>query len=215
MFNLDAATLISRVIILIIALTVHEFAHAWAAYRLGDDTARMNGRLTLNPLAHLDPMGSLMLLVAGFGWARPVPVNPYAVERRTPNGMAWVSLAGPFSNFLLAVLAAIPLRFYWVPFSFGDGIFPTPYSFLVEFMWVNLALMLFNLLPIAPLDGEKIAINTLPEPMARGLETISRFGPLLLLAVVFILPMAGINIFGQVLYPVMARLVGLLLGYPI
>lgn len=120
MFDLDPQTLISRIFILIIALTVHEFAHAWSATLFGDETPRQYGRLTLNPLSHLDIMGSLMLLIAGFGWAKPVPVNPYVLNRRSPSALMWVSLAGPMSNFLLAGLAAIPLRFGWISFYSGS-----------------------------------------------------------------------------------------------
>jgi Zn-dependent protease len=91
MFNLDITSIITRLVILLTAFSVHEFAHAWVANYFGDDTPRINGRLTLNPLAHLDLMGSLMLLIAVFGWAKPVPVNPYALQRRSPAALMWVS----------------------------------------------------------------------------------------------------------------------------
>src|SRR5512139_3541331 len=110
LFGLDPATLIARMIVLIFAFTLHEFAHAWTATQFGDDTPRLNGRLTLNPMAHLDPMGSLLLLVAGFGWAKPVPINPYALQRRSASAVTWVSLAGPLSNFAIAMLATIPFK---------------------------------------------------------------------------------------------------------
>src|SRR5512139_2451174 len=110
MLGLDPSTLICRIIVLLTAFSVHEFAHAWTANYFGDDTPRQNGRLTLNPLAHLDPIGSIVLLFAGFGWAKPVPVNPYALERRSPAALMWVSLAGPLSNLLMALIAAIPFR---------------------------------------------------------------------------------------------------------
>src|SRR5512135_1350325 len=108
--SLSPSTLISHLVVLLIAFTIHEFSHAWTANRFGDETPRLNGRLTLNPLAHLDPMGSLLLLVSGFGWAKPVPINPYALQRRTPAAVMWVSLAGPMSNLLMAVIASIPFR---------------------------------------------------------------------------------------------------------
>ncbi|MGH2524096.1 MAG: site-2 protease family protein, partial [Anaerolineales bacterium] len=111
MLGLDAPTLIARIFTLIIAFTFHELAHAVTADQLGDDTPRLMGRLTLNPLAHLDPLGSLLLVVAGFGWAKPVPVNPYRLRPGPQMGMAIVAAAGPFANLLMAILAAIPFRF--------------------------------------------------------------------------------------------------------
>src|SRR5512139_2028222 len=110
MLGIALSSLVSRVIVLITAFSVHEFAHAWTAEQFGDDTPRMNGRLTLNPLAHLDPIGSLMLLLVGFGWAKPVPINPYVLSRRSPAATMWVSLAGPMSNLLMALIAAIPFQ---------------------------------------------------------------------------------------------------------
>ena len=106
-FSFDVLYYILNAIILLIALPIHEFAHAWTADRFGDDTPRMNGRLTLNPLAHLDVIGSLMMIVVGFGWAKPVPVNPYVLSRRSPSALMWVALAGPISNFLQAVIGAM------------------------------------------------------------------------------------------------------------
>jgi len=215
MLNLNPATLISRVLTLIIALTIHEFAHAWTATRFGDNTARANGRLTLNPLSHLDVMGSLMLLFAGFGWAKPVPVNPYALGRNSPSALMWVSLAGPLSNFMLAIIAAVPLRLGLVsPFTVVGGLdfLPTPYAFLQEFIFINLMLMLFNLIPIAPLDGDKIADYFAPPPLARALETIRPYGPILLIAVLFVPRYLGIDVFGWMMVPALPNLWFLLLG---
>src|SRR3990172_9910159 len=110
MLNLTLPVFISRVFTLVIAFTIHEFAHAWTADQLGDDTPRSNGRLTLDPLVHLDVIGSLLLLVTGFGWAKPVPINPYALQRRNRAGTMLVSAAGPFSNLLMAILASLPFR---------------------------------------------------------------------------------------------------------
>src|SRR3989337_1357854 len=124
MLGLDPAELIARAIVLIVAFTVHEFAHAFVADYFGDDTPRSQGRLTLNPLVHLDPIGSLLLLVVGFGWAQPVQINPFALERRSPAAPMLVALAGPVSNLLLAVIAAIPMRFGLIPFTPGTGSLP-------------------------------------------------------------------------------------------
>lgn len=215
-FNLGLPTLISRLIVLVTAFSVHEFAHAWTADRYGDPTPRMNGRLTLNPLVHLDPLGSLMLVIVGFGWAKPVQVNPYALQRRSPAAMMWVSLAGPLSNFLMAILAAIPFRLGLVStfraFTSPGQVLPTPDKLLYEFIFINLILMLFNLIPLAPLDGEKIADYFFPPSWSRFLDQIRPYGPLILLAIIFIGPTLGINILGWILGPPMQALLSLLVG---
>jgi Zn-dependent protease len=211
MFNLSAATAIARVIVLLVALTIHEFAHAWSATQFGDDTPSNNGRLTLNPIAHLDPIGSLLLIVAGFGWAKPVPVNPYALERRSPAALMLVSLAGPLSNFLLAILAAIPFRAGWLSLYniYQDGpILPSVAHIFYEFVVINLVLMLFNLIPVAPLDGEKIAEYFLPPSMTRYLEMIRPYGPVILVMIVFVLPYLGIDIIGGPLRALFEILIG-------
>jgi Zn-dependent protease len=213
MLGLDPQTLISRILILIIAFTVHEFAHAWTANYFGDDTPRLYGRLTLNPLAHLDVMGSLLLLLAGFGWAKPVPINPYVLGRRSPAAVMWVSLAGPLSNLCMAILAAIPLRFNLVPFIDNpNSFFPSLYVFLFDFMSINLVLLLFNLIPIAPLDGEKIAAYFFPPSWARVLDTIRPYGPMILLLVVFGGSLVGFNIIGAIMGPPLNALSKLLIG---
>ncbi len=216
MLNLSPAILISRILILIISFTIHEFAHAWTANSFGDTTPRQNGRLTLNPLAHLDPIGSLLLLVAGFGWAKPVPVNPYALQRHSRAALMWVSLAGPFSNLLMACLAAIPFRVGLVnpieAFSSSTGILPTLSQFLGGFIWINLILMLFNLIPLAPLDGEKVIEYFVPPAWSRVLDNIRPYGPIILLALVMILPYFGIDLIYTVLGPPLTFLVQLLIG---
>ncbi|NIM94561.1 MAG: site-2 protease family protein [Anaerolineales bacterium] len=195
LFNLSLPVIISRVITLLIAFTVHEFAHAWSADQLGDDTPRYNGRLTFNPLAHLDIIGSMMLLVTGFGWAKPVPVNPYALQRRTAAGMMLVAIAGPISNLLMAITASIPFKMGLISPTLSTGdILPTLPFFLQEFIFINLVLFFFNLIPIYPLDGEKVLEYFLPP---RGQETLLRlrpYGPMLLIAILFIAPLININI---------------------
>lgn len=213
LFNLDLPTLISRIITLLVAFTIHEFSHAATATALGDPTPRNNGRLTLNPLAHLDIMGTLTLLVAGFGWAKPVPVNPYAVRRKTSAGLMLVSLAGPTSNLLMAALAALPLRFGWVPLSAAANAFlPSPGSFLFEFLTINLALFLFNLIPLAPLDGEKVITFFLPDHWVEFYERIRPYSPFILLALVFVLPMFGIDLIGMIITRPLQNLALFLIG---
>ncbi len=213
MLNLDAPTTISRIITLIIAFTLHEFAHAFTANALGDDTPRMAGRLTLNPFAHLDLMGTLMLLMAGFGWAKPVPVNPYTLRRKSKAGLMLVSLAGPLTNLLLAVIAAIPLRFNLVPLDFISGRFlPTFSQFLLEFIFINLALFLFNLIPLAPLDGEQVLLFFMPPAFKRAYENIRPYGPIILLVIVFVGPMLHFDILGIIIREPLLLLTKFLIG---
>ena len=158
--SLDSDVILARIITLIVAVTVHEFAHAWSAYQLGDPTAARLGRITLNPAAHFDPLGFLgMMMIAigwpAFGWGKPVPVNPNLV-RGHKSGMAITAAAGPISNVIMATLVVIPVRF--------GGIEPTGYgAVLVEqFIFVNLLLAAFNMIPLPPLDGSKILAGFLP-----------------------------------------------------
>jgi Zn-dependent protease len=200
LFNLSIPILISRIVTLLIAFTFHEFAHAAAATALGDTTPKAYGRLTLNPFAHLDIMGTMTLLFAGFGWAKPVPVNPYALRRKSKAGMMLVSLAGPTANLALGVLAALPLRFGWVSLTMTtSAILPTWGEFLLEFLFINLSLFLFNLIPLAPLDGEKIITFFLPDHWVEIYDRIRPYSPYILLAVVFILPMIGLDVINLII----------------
>jgi Zn-dependent protease len=209
----NPALLITRILTLVIAFTVHEFSHAFSADRMGDDTPRMNGRLTLNPAAHLDLIGSLLLLIAGFGWAKPVPINPYQLLRRSRAGVMLVSLAGPASNLVMAALAAIPLRLGWVPLDFApSGMLPSPGYFLLEFMFINIILFLFNLIPLAPLDGDKIIGYFLPPPVLRAFEAIRPYGPIILLVLVFALPLVGLDVISWIMTPVYTAILRFLLG---
>jgi Zn-dependent protease len=216
----DLTTLVAYAIVLVIAFSVHEFAHAWTANYFGDDTPRLNGRLTLNPLAHLDPIGTLMLFIAGFGWAKPVPVSFYALERRSPAAPMWVALAGPLSNFLMALVAAIPFRLGLIKIRYVAGNFYYSSNYLSSFeerillifLMTNILLMIFNLLPIFPLDGEKVATYAFPPYMARVLDTIRPYGPMVLLALILLGNFAGINLLGTLLDPPRTALLRALLG---
>ena len=211
--NFSIPILITRVATLLIAFTFHEFAHAAVATALGDKTPKAHGRLTLNPLVHLDPIGTLTLIFAGFGWAKPVPVNPYAVLRKTKAGMMLVSLAGPMTNLLLGILAAIPLRFGWVPLIKSTSSFlPSWGEFLLEFLFLNLSLFLFNLLPLAPLDGEKIITYFLPEHWVEVYDRIRPYSPFILLVVIVILPMLGLNVINVIIGEPVMDLTLLLIG---
>jgi Zn-dependent protease len=200
MLGLSASLFVTRAITLVLAFTVHEFAHAWTATQLGDDTPRLNGRLTLNPLAHLDPLGSLLLLVAGFGWAKPVPIDPYAVQRRTPAGMMLVAAAGPFSNLLLAIVAALPFRAGWVAsFAPSTGVLPSAGAFLLEFIYINLILLFFNLIPLFPLDGEKVAAYFLPQGGQDFMQRIRPYGPMILFGLFFLGSFARFDLLGTLI----------------
>lgn len=203
MFNLDPLVLISRLLILAIAFPVHEFAHAWTANRFGDDTPRLHGRLTLSPAAHLDMFGSLTLLLAGFGWAKPVLVDVYKLRRSSPAAFMWVSLAGPLSNLLLALLIVPVFRLKLLPLPFaqtGEFGIDTASRVLFEFLAINLLLMLFNLIPLAPLDGEKVLEYFLPPELAYRFAQFRPYSPMVLMAVVFILPAIGFNLLDYILY---------------
>ena len=213
LFNLDLPTLITRLIILVTAFSVHEFAHAWVANAFGDDTPRLYGRLTLNPAAHLDVMGSLMLLFAGFGWAKPVPINPYILRRKSASAVMWVSVAGPLSNLGMAALAAIPFRLSLVSYSFASGtVLPTLPQFLWDFIFINLLLMLFNLIPLFPLDGEKVLEYFLPPQQKHFLEDIRPYSPMVLFAIVFIGPAVGLDIFQWIIMPPLQFLMRVFVG---
>jgi len=163
------------IIIVLIAVSVHEFAHAWAADYLGDPTAKLEGRLTLNPLAHLDPIGTLTLFLFGFGWGKPVPVDNYNLKNPRRDE-ALISLAGPLSNIILALLVGIIFNFspYKLP--------TTSYQILVNFLAINLGLAYFNLLPFPPLDGSKIFLALLPfEQAVEAENALSQYGLILLL----------------------------------
>ncbi len=174
----------------------------------------MNGRLTLNPLAHLDPIGSLLLLVAGFGWAKPVPINPYFLQKRSSSAVMLVSLAGPASNLLMAIAAAIPFRLGIV--SLNDAfiaiqsrslhILPTIPQTLYIFIQINLLLMLFNLIPIAPLDGEKVAAYFFPTSWLQFLDAIRPYGPIILMAIVFL------GVLSYIINPPLVLLMRILVG---
>ena len=213
MLNNSPSYFISGIITLLISFTFHEFAHAWTATKFGDDTPRLYGRLTLNPIAHLDILGSLMLIFAGFGWAKPVPINPRKLRQHSPAALMFVALSGPLSNFLLAVLAAIPLRFGWAtPAAPMVDIFPTPYQFLLYFLYINLGLMLFNLIPLPPLDGEAILEFLLPPAWEERWEAIKPYGPYILMGLFILGPMIGFNLVEVLISPLQVGMVNILLG---
>jgi Zn-dependent protease len=172
-----------RIVPLLFALTVHEYAHALAAYHCGDDTARLNGRLTLDPLAHLDFLGTLCLLFGPFGWAKPVPVNPYNFRRPRRDDII-VSLAGVAANLATAIAVALLMRL-----TLGLGLWWTRFGAIVWNMLLvlcqmSVGLMLFNLIPLPPLDGSHVLRNLLPYEKARAYDRLAPFAPFILLVLV-------------------------------
>ena len=186
--------IILQVIILgppiLLALTVHEFAHGYVAYRFGDPTARDQGRLTLNPLKHLDPLGTVAFFLIKIGWAKPVPVNP-GYFRDPKKDMLWVALAGPAVNLILAILSALCVKIVLFIASItpesalANAIFIPLIQVLAASVWINLVLCVFNFLPIPPLDGSKILYGLLPPDMARSYASVERYGFVIILVLAF------------------------------
>jgi Zn-dependent protease len=217
--------LIAAAIILLVSFPVHEAAHAYAAYRLGDGTAKLFGRLTLNPIAHFDPIGGLLLLASslsgfGIGWAKPTPVNPANLRGGT-DSEGIVAFAGPASNLVLAALGAIVLRLVLA----AD---PTPLvlilfeqtspaniltKVLFNFVLINLALMLFNLVPIPPLDGSKVLFSMMnPRQVWQWRPMLEQYGFILLIFVAFVPVLNGDTIFGFIFVKIGGPIANLLIG---
>ncbi len=199
----DPAFLLAMLAALVVGFTVHEYSHARVAFQLGDYTAYMQGRLTLDPRRHIDPLGMLMFLMAGFGWAKPVPIDPHRLGRR---GTLEVSLAGPVSNLLLAAVAALPVRLG----LFGlDG--PAGW-FLFTFASFNIVLAVFNMLPVPPLDGWKVLLGLVPSRVADLLEGVGQFGFMALFALLMVGSFAGFPLLSTLLRPFIVFFQWLLLG---
>lgn len=208
-------------IMLLVGFPIHEFSHALAAYRLGDGTAKLFGRLTINPAAHFDPIGGILLAVTfiggamagssfGFGWAKPTPVNPMNLQygRR---GEAIVAAAGPVSNLVLAIAAAIPLR-YLVANPQLAGEIPLLVNILVLFVLINIVLMLFNLIPIPPLDGSKVLFAFLDRRTEYQIRPVLEQYGFIVLLLLFFLPPGG-SIGGRILFPLIDGIFNFLVGF--
>ena len=205
-------TVVVLAVMLLVAFPIHEFSHALAAYRLGDSTARLFGRLTLNPIAHFDPVGGTMLALSmlvgfGIGWAKPTPVNPRNL-RYGQWGEAIVAAAGPLSNFVLAVAGAIPLRYIVAT----DLSVPFLKSTLELFVFINLALMIFNFIPIPPLDGSKVLYAFLdPRTAFQVRPILEQYGTFFLILAIFPI-FGGRSLFQMILGAVLGPLYQLLTG---
>lgn len=174
-----SSDIIMRIPALLIAVVLHELAHGYVALLLGDQTAKSHGRLTLNPIKHIDPVGLIALLIVGIGWAKPVPVNPMYFQGDRRRGMFLVGLAGPVTNFILALITAflivlLPLQ----PGSLALGIMQLT-------LFYNIVLGVFNLIPLPPLDGSKVIAYFLPRQVAVQFAQLERYGPLVLILLIF------------------------------
>ena len=179
---------------ILLAITFHEYAHGWTAMKFGDPTAKMMGRLTLNPLVHLDPIGTLMLFLVHFGWAKPVPVDPryFSDPKRQ---MLWVALAGPVANMILAFFSGILI----IGFASSNFMFSSNTAIignmLVYSLQINLALAVFNMLPIPPLDGSKILRGLLPYEYEHIAFQMEQYGPWVLMSIILFGMMTGVSLF--------------------
>ncbi len=206
---MDINHIILQIVVLappfLFAVTFHELAHGYVAWNLGDPTAKNAGRLTLNPLKHLDPLGVIAFIIMKIGWARPVPVNP-RYFKDPQKGMLLVALAGPGANLVLAVASAILVKLLLLAPALPMFILKPVAGMLVASVWINVMLAVFNCLPIPPLDGSKVLMGLLPPDMARSYEKLEPFGFILLLILFYL------GIISRVIMPIITFANNLLLG---
>ena len=193
---MDFKNILIFAIAVLYALTIHEFFHAWTANKLGDPTAKMQGRLTLNPIAHLDPMGTICFIIAHFGWGKPVPVNPNYFKHPRRDDVL-VSAAGPISNIVSAFFFGL---IFQISYKF-IGITAELFEVLKQLVWINLILAFFNFIPLYPLDGSHILKGFLPRHMLPGYENICRYSPFILLGVILLGNFAHIPILSYIIWP--------------
>ena len=192
---------------ILLALTVHEFSHGWIAYKLGDNTAKNMGRLTLNPISHIDPIGMIMLFVIGMGWAKPVPINIYAFKHQKRD-LALTAAAGPASNFIMAAIAGLMFRLFpnLIPMNTDVGVILFLKLNLSYFLMINCGLGIFNLIPIPPLDGSKILRGFMKDKHVYIIDYLERYGGFILIAIVLLGRFMNFSIFGKFLGPLIRGL---------
>lgn len=194
---------ISFIIGLVVGITIHEASHAFVAYRLGDPTAKLEGRMTLDPRSHLDPIGTMALLFLGFGWGKPTPFDPYNL-RNIKRDSAAIAASGAVSNFILALVLSAPylIAYYTQNVSI---LLTQAYSWLAPIIWLNVILGVFNLIPVHPLDGFKVLAGILPRNWYEDFMQMEKFGIFILLILLFT------GVIGQVLLPISANILGILI----
>ncbi len=199
-YALDPVVQVILIPVIIFALSFHEFSHGWMAYRYGDPTAKLAGRLTLNPMAHLDVFGSIALYLMGFGWAKPVPVNPQYLAN-PKRDMMWIALAGPVSNLIIALISGILLS---VLLRLGLINSQSPLIMvLIMSLQINLVLAIFNFIPIPPLDGSRILEGLVPNKYHNELAKFEYYGPRVLMGLILLSMFTRFNIFAVVISPIM------------
>ncbi len=196
--------LLVTVAVIVCAITVHEFNHAFVAYALGDPTPKLMGRVTLNPLKHLDPIGTIMLFIAKFGWGKPVQFNPYNLKINPAIGAAIVSFAGPLANIIAAMAGQLVIP--------GLAVRSLEYAVLDAFIDINVRLAAFNLVPIPPLDGFGVLQGVLPSSIGRALEPLRDYGVFILLFLVFLPSLGGPNVLAILIDPIERAIFAILPG---
>ena len=206
---------------LLTAVTIHEFSHSLVATVLGDGTSRHLGRLSLNPVRHLDPSGTVMMLVVGFGWGKPVPVNHHNL--RGPVGITLVAAAGPLSNLVLAFLVAIPIKLgilswtgptlFRAVFVMSGGLREAVSDIASMVIFFNVLLAIFNLIPLSPLDGSRVLGGLIPDSMQQSYARFERFGPLILLGIILGDYLLGWGVLWTIMGPIVRLLISLATGY--
>ncbi len=224
-FSLFLTLVASTLFALLVGIAFHEFCHAFMANSLGDTLPARQGRVTLNPMAHLDPAGTVMMLFVGFGWGKPVQFNPSGLKVSPKTATLLVSLAGPLSNFVAAGLLAVPIKLGWVPYinplsSVPAFVFRREVQSLDEYaglfltgaVYLNVILGLFNLLPIHPLDGFKVAVGLLPDDLSREFSKLGQYGPAILMVLIVLPWLTGYSPLAEIMGPSVVRLVRFFTG---